>query len=141
MGSNFVLPTLLTMYRGRFTVDRRNKSPLLNKITFDLPFLSASRFCRSTASAIESCKKRTTVSRASINLSSDSLSLATVLLECTVSKSLVASVIVSLDTLGVMLIWSVSWGAKSVLALTFLFSTEVDVIYMGVEHDDRVVST
>ena len=104
LASNLVLPTLVTMCRGRFTVDSRAKSPLLNKITFALPFLSAFRFCRSTASAIESCKKRTTVSLARINSSADSLSLAAVLLESTVARSLVASVSVSLDALGVILI-------------------------------------
>ena len=101
------------MCQGRFNIDSRTKSSSLNKITFALPFLSAFRFCRSTASAIEPCTKRTTVSRASANSSADSLSLATVLLECTLARSLVASVSVSLDALGVMLIRSVSWSVKA----------------------------
>ena len=102
MGSNLLLPTLVTMCRGRFTVDSRTK-PLLNKRILALPFLSAFRFCQTTASAIESCTKRTTVLQASMNSSADSLSLAAVLLERTAARSLVASVSVSLDALGVML--------------------------------------
>ena len=92
------------MCQGRFTVDSRTKSSLLNKRTFAIPLLSASRFCRSTAFAIESCTKRTTVSRASMNSSAESLSLDAVLLERTVARSLFVSVSVSLDALGVMLI-------------------------------------
>ena len=94
----------ITIFQGRFTVDSKNKSSSLNVRTFSLPFLSAFRFCRSTTSAIESCTKRTTVSPASINYSADSQSLAAVLLEHTVARSLVASVSVPLDALGVMLI-------------------------------------
>ena len=104
MGSNLLITTLVTMCKGRFTGDSRTKSPLLNQRTFSLPFLSAFRFCRSTASAIESCTKRTTVSQASMNSSADSLSSAAVLLERTVARSLFVSVSVSLDALGVMLI-------------------------------------
>ena len=70
------------MCQGRFLIDSRTKSLLLNKRTFVFPFLSAFRFCRSTASAIESSTKRTTVSRAIMNSPADSLPLGAVLLEC-----------------------------------------------------------
>ena len=97
-------PTLVIIRHGRITVDGRTKSPLLNKRTFALPFLSAFRFWLSTASVIVSCKIQTTVMRAIMKTSAEMLSLSTVLLECTAARSLVASVSVSSDALGLMLI-------------------------------------
>ena len=61
-------------------------------------------FCLSTASAIEALTKRTTVVGLSKKKPADSLVLATILLECTAARSLVASVSVSSDALGLMLI-------------------------------------
>ena len=122
LGSNLLLPTLVTMCRGKFTVDIRTRSPSLNERTFALPFLSAFFFCQSTASAMESCMKRTTVSRASMNSTADSMSFGCSALGAHCGK-------IS------------DMGSKSTLALTFLFFTEVDVIDIGVIRSDLVIST
>ena len=87
LGSSLLLPTLVTTCFGRFTVDSRTKSPTLIRRRFALPCLSAFRFCRSTALAMESCTKRTISSRDSRKSSAESLWFVAVRLVRTARRS------------------------------------------------------
>ena len=66
-GSNFLLPIHDTACVGRFFVDRRTKSPILNTNKLDRPILSAFAFWRSNAIAMLSSTKRSTASRSYTN--------------------------------------------------------------------------
>ena len=117
----------ITTRFGKFTVDSSTRSLILNERTFDLPFLSAFRFWRSTALAMEFWTKRMTDSRVSRNSSADSFVLSfSVRFVRTANRLLVSSARVS-----PLVFSNILETIVSSLLLGFSFSMSIDSTSMS----------